>query len=265
MTRFTANLSILFTELPLLQRPAAARAAGLEACEFWWPFPTPTPSDSEVDAFASAVTDAGLQLTGLNFAAGDMPGGDRGLLSSPSESAAFRDNIDIALGIADRLGCKALNALYGNRVDGVDPNAQDALGAENLALAAAAAAKQDAVVLVEAVNSIENPRYPLTSSTDVIAVLDRVGSANLKFLADFYHLARMGENFDEVLSVHFDRIGHVQIADVPGRGEPGSGTFDFAALFDDLDVRGYSGLVGLEYKPTVASADSLGWMEKHRQ
>lgn len=265
MTRFTANLSIMFTELPLLQRPAAARAAGLEACEFWWPFATPAPSDTEVDAFTAAITNAGLQLTGLNFAAGDMPNGDRGLLSSPRDSAAFRDNIDVALGIADRLGCKALNALYGNRADGVDPSAQDELAAENLALAAAAADKTGAVVLVEAVNSIENPRYPLTSSGDVIAVLDRVGSANLRFLADFYHLTRMGEHPDEVLSTHFDRIGHVQIADVPGRGEPGTGTFDFAALFDDLDARGYPGRVGLEYKPTTAGADSLGWMEKLRQ
>lgn len=265
MTRFTANLSIMFTELPLLERPAAAKAAGLEACEFWWPFATPTPSETDIDAFTTAITDAGLQLTGLNFAAGDMPAGDRGLLSWPSNSAAFRDNIDVALGIADRLGCKTLNALYGNRVDGVDPKAQDDLAAENLALAATAAARSGAVVLVEAVNSIENPRYPLTSSAGVIAVLDRVAEPNLRFLADFYHLTRMGEHPDEVLSRHFDRIGHVQIADVPGRGEPGTGTFDFTALFDDLDARGYPGRVGLEYKPTTASADSLGWMEKHRQ
>ncbi|MGH8878985.1 MAG: hydroxypyruvate isomerase family protein [Stackebrandtia sp.] len=264
MTRFTVNLSIMFTELPLLERPAAARTAGMEACEFWWPFATPVPSDTEVDAFVSAVTDAGLQLTGLNFAAGDMPNGDRGLLSSPRDSAAFRDNIDVAVGIANRLGCKAFNALYGNRIDGVAPEAQDELAAENLALAASAASIHDAVVLVEAVNSIENPRYPLTSSSSVIEVLDTVGQSNLKVLADFYHLARMGENPDEVLSQHFDRIGQVQIADVPGRGEPGSGTFDFAALFDDLDTRGYSGWVGLEYKPTTASADSLRWMEKHR-
>ena len=264
MTRFTANLSIMFTELPLLQRPAAAKAAGLEACEFWWPFASPAPSDTEIDAFTTAVTDAGMQLTGLNFAAGDMPNGDRGLLSSPQHCAAFRDNIDTALGIADSLGCRALNALYGNRIDGVDPGEQDALAAENLAAAASAAERFGAVVLVEAVNSVENPLYPLVHSEQVVELLDRIGAANLKFLADFYHLARMGEHADEVLAQHFDRIGHVQIADVPGRGEPGSGTFDFTALFDDLDTRGYSGRVGLEYKPTTASADSLAWMDKHR-
>ena len=264
MTRFTANLSIMFTELPMLERPAAARAAGLEACEFWWPFATPAPSDSDVDAFVAAIDDAGMRLTGLNFAAGDMPRGDRGLLSSPSDSAAFRDNIDTAIGIATRLGCRSLNALYGNRIDGVAPELQDELAAENLALAARAAATSEAVVLVEAVNAHENPRYPLTSSDDVIRVLDAVNAPNLRLLADFYHLARMGEPPDEVLGRHFGRIGHVQIADTPGRGEPGSGTFDFTALFDDLDARGYPGWVGLEYKPTVPSADSLGWMEKLR-
>lgn len=265
MIRFTANLSIMFTELPLLERPAAARAAGLDACEFWWPFSTPAPTDTETDAFATAIADAGLALTGLNFAAGDMPAGDRGLLSSPAEAAAFRDNVDIAVGLARRLGCKALNALYGNRIDGVDPRAQDELAAENLALAAKAAATADAVVLVEAVNSHDNPRYPLRHSGQVIAFLDHVGADNARFLADFYHLTRMGERPADVLADHFDRIGHIQIADTPGRGQPGTGDFDFAALFDDLDARGYPGHVGLEYKPTTASADSLDWLERHRR
>ncbi len=136
--RFDVNLSILFTELPLLQRPAAARRAGFDAVEFWWPWPVAVPSDAEVDAFVAAVRDAGVQLVGLNFFAGDMPGGDRGLVSWPARSAEFRDNVDVTVGIGERLGCRAFNALYGNRVDGVDPAAQDEHGAAQLALAARA-------------------------------------------------------------------------------------------------------------------------------
>ena len=109
---YTVNCSILFTELPLLERPLAARAAGFDAVEFWWPFDSPTPADADVAAFVGAIHDAGVRLSGLNFAAGDMPGGDRGILSDPAMTAAFRDNVDIAVGIAEALGTRAFNALY---------------------------------------------------------------------------------------------------------------------------------------------------------
>src|SRR5664279_2031596 len=111
--RYEVNCSILFTELPLLQRPAAAKEAGFDAVEFWWPFATAVPADPDVDGFAAAITDAGVQLIGLNFFAGDMPGGDRGLVSWPARSGEFRDNIDVTVGIGERLGCTAFNALYG--------------------------------------------------------------------------------------------------------------------------------------------------------
>ena len=119
--RYAVNLSMLFTELPLLQRPAAAKAAGFDAVEFWWPFATAVPAEADVDAFITAVTDAEVQLIGLNFFAGDMPGGDRGLVSWPARSGEFRDNIDVTVGIGERLGCRAFNALYGNRTDESTP------------------------------------------------------------------------------------------------------------------------------------------------
>src|SRR5919106_282082 len=137
--RYEVNCSILFTELPLLERPAAAKQAGFEAVEFWWPFAEAVPGDADVDAFVRAVEEAGVQLVGLNFAAGDMAGGDRGLVSWPNRSQELRDNIDVTVGIGERLGCRAFNALYGNRVDGVDPQEQDDLAVENLALAGRAA------------------------------------------------------------------------------------------------------------------------------
>jgi hydroxypyruvate isomerase len=174
-TRFDVNLSILFTELPLLERPAAAAAAGFDAVELWWPWPdAPVPARSELDALRGALTDAGTQLVGLNFYAGRLPGPDRGALSVPGEeSDRFRANIEVAADFAQSLGCRALNALYGNRVDGVSAQAQDRLALENLVLAARAADRIGALLLVEALNRPESPRYPLVSAPAAIEVVDR--------------------------------------------------------------------------------------------
>ena len=260
--RYAVNLSMLFTEVPLLARPAAAKEAGFDAVEFWWPFTTAVPGDAEVDEFVGAVTDAGVQLIGLNFFAGDMPGGDRGLVSWPARSAEFRDNIDVTVGIGERLGCTAFNALYGNRVDDSTPEAQDEVAAENLALAAAAAARIGGVVLVEPVSGA--PKYPLLTAADVIAVIDRVerdaGVSNVKFLCDLYHLDVNGDDVAKAIDTYFDRIGHVQIADSPGRGEPGTGTLDIAGHLAALAAKGYRGYVALEYKPTAGTLAGLSWL-----
>jgi hydroxypyruvate isomerase len=267
MTRFDVNLSILFTELPPLERPAAARAAGFEAVEWWWPFAVAVPPDREVDAFVAANKDAGVALAGLNFFAGDMPGGDRGLVSWPARAAEFRDNVELTVEVGRRLGCRAFNALYGNRVDGASAEEQDDLATGQLALAAAAAGRVDGVVLVEAVSGA--PRYPLKTAADAVGAIDRVeretGAANLRFLCDLYHLAVNGDDLDKTIERYSDRIGHVQIADVPGRNEPGTGSLDLDRLLGELAAAGYDGWVGLEYKPSGASADSFGWLPRERR
>lgn len=266
-TRFTVNLSILFTELPLLERPAAAAAAGFSAAELWWPWvETPTPAESELDALRESLTDADIQLTGLNFYAGQLPGPDRGALSLPGEeSEKFRANIDVAADFAASVGCGALNALYGNRVAGVDPATQDELALENLTLAARAADRVGAILLVEALNKPESPHYPLVSAPAAVEVVQRVNAAtgltNARFLMDLYHLSMNGEDLSEVIAKHTDITGHVQIADDPGRGAPGTGSLDFADLLDQLRRAGYEGWVGLEYKPGDApSASSFSWL-----
>jgi hydroxypyruvate isomerase len=262
--RYDVNLSILFTELPLLERPAAAAAEAFDAVEFWWPFDRAVPADKDVDAFVAAVEDAGVRLVGLNFFAGNMLGGDRGLVSWPARSSEFRDNIDVTVGLGSRLGCRAFNALYGNRLEGVSPQQQDELGAENLARAAKAAAGAGAIVLVEPVSGA--PRYPLRTATDAVAVIDRVqresGADNLRLLFDIYHLATNGDDVDCALASYADRIGHVQIADAPGRHEPGTGSLDIACYLDRLVIRGYAGYVGLEYTPSGTSAQSFGWLPR---
>jgi hydroxypyruvate isomerase len=250
---FDVNCSILFTGLPVLERPAAARAAGFEAVEFWWPFGPAVPADREVDGFIAALDDAGVLLAGLNFAAGDMAAGERGLVSDPARIGEFRDNVDVCAGIAARTGCTVLNALYGNRPG------RDELAVLNLLIAARAAATAGATVVIEALNPAENPAYPLTSSAAAYQVIDAVraeGAANVALLADVYHLAMAGEDLSAVLSGRPADIAHIQIADAPGRGAPGTGTTDFEALFGQLADQGYDGWIGCEYK-----GESWAWKE----
>ncbi len=266
--RYEVNCSILFTELPLLERPAAAKDAGFDAIELWWPWPDqPVPSDAEVDALVAAVQDAGVQLVGLNFFAGDLAGPDCGVLSIPDRVQEFRDNIDATIGIGERLGVGAFNALFGNRVDQARPEQQDELGRESLALAAKAADRIGATVLVE---SVSGPKpYPLRSAKDAVTVVDDVratGASNVAFLLDLYHLAANGDDLEAAISRYADRTGHVQIADAPGRGEPGSGELDLDGHLARLAQQGYVGWVGLEYKPTTATTpESFGWLPRERR
>ena len=264
---FLANCSMLFTERPLLERPAAAKAAGFDAIELWWPWADqPVPADADVDALVTAVEDAGVQLAGLNFFAGDLAGADCGVLSIPARSRQFRDNIDVTVGIAERLGTTAFNALYGNRVDGATPQEQDELGVENLALAAAAATRIGATVLVEPVSGPKP--YPLRTAADAVAVVDRVqatGADNVGFLCDLFHLANNGDDVDAAVARYADRVAHVQVADAPGRGEPGSGTLPIDRWLGELERAGYAGSVGLEYKPTTTTEESLMWLPVSRR
>jgi hydroxypyruvate isomerase len=265
--KYLTNCSIMFAEQPLLERPAAAKAAGFDAVEFWWPWPDqPVPGDTDVDAFVAAVTDAGVQLVGLNFFAGDLAGPDCGVLSIPARSNQFRDNIDVTVGIGERLEVSAFNALYGNRVDEAGPEQQDELAQTNLGDAADAAARIGATVLVEAVSGPKP--YPLRTADDAAAVVHSVrnaGHANVAFLCDLFHLANNGDDLDQAIAKHGDLVGHVQIADWPGRGEPGSGELDLDRYLSDLAGRGYDGWVGLEYKPTTDTETSLGWLPRERR
>jgi hydroxypyruvate isomerase len=260
---YAANCALLFTEVGLLARPAAARAAGFDAIEFWWPWPDqPMPPDAEIDKFIAAVRDAGVQLIGLNFFAGDVAGADCGVLSIPARSAEFRDNIAVTVGIGKALGVPAFNALYGNRVSEATPQQQDDLAAENLALAAEAAAAIDATVLVEPVSGPKP--YPLRTAGDVIAVVDRVAASNVGFLCDLFHLANNGDDIDAALAAYANRIAHVQIADYPGRGEPGTGSLDLDRYLSTIQASGYSGYVSLEYIPTTTTIDSLRWWRQQK-
>jgi hydroxypyruvate isomerase len=256
---YAVNCSILFTDLPVLERPAAARAAGFEAVEFWWPFIEAMPPEADVRAFVRAIEQAGVQLSGLNFFAGYMAGGDRGILSDPALTNEFRDSVRIAIGIAESLGTRAFNALYGNRIEDVAPDVQDEVAAENLAYAAQAAERIGATVLVEPVSGA--PRYPLLTAADAVRVIDRVrteaGATNLRLLADLYHLYVNNDDVVHALLSNHELIGHIQIADAPGRGEPGTGEIPLGDYFAMLGPQ-YGGYIGLEYK--ASRPDTFDWL-----
>jgi hydroxypyruvate isomerase len=262
--RFAANLSIIYGHLPLLDRPAAAAADGFTAVETWWPFTGPVPPDKEVDVFAAALRDAGTCLVAMNLPEGDMRAGDRGLLSSPRCAGQFRDGIDTAAGFAARTGCCVLNALYGNREPGISPGRQDETALESLVLAARAADTIGACIVLEAISAQEAPDYPLHGAAATTAMAKAVnaasGLANTGILLDAYHHGRCGEDVPSLLRRHISQVLHVQVADDPGRGRPGSGTLRYPAVFAALRDLGYDRWIGLEYEPIRDPAIDFDWL-----
>jgi hydroxypyruvate isomerase len=253
--RFCANVSILFKEAPFLERFGRARSAGFSAVEFWWP------SGEDLGEVEAAIGDAGLEVVLFNFDAGEMPAGDRGLLSDPDRQNQFRENVPVALELARRLGCRKLNALVGQEIPGMSREEQLELARENVAWAAGRAAEYGVDVLVEAVNTFENGPYLLYTTRDAAAFLRSVGKANVRLQYDFYHMQRMEGNLSVTVREHIGEIGHVQVADSPARGEPGTGEIHYPYVLGVLEELGYDGYVGLEYNPTTErTEDSFAWI-----
>ncbi len=253
--RFCVNISILFGELPFVDRFAAAARNGFSAVEFWWP-----PADAVANV-EDAVHDAGLTVVGINFDAGDMPGGDRGLLSDPARQDVFKENVPVALDLAERIGCMQLNALVGLRLADLAYDDQLELAAANVAWAADEAASVGRTILIEAVNTFENGPYLLARTEEAVDFVRRVGRSNVKLQYDAYHMQRMEGNLAATISEHFADIAHIQIADSPGRGEPGTGEINFEFLLAHIESLGYQGYIGLEYRPSTGSTEeSLEWL-----
>ncbi len=258
--RYAVNCTLLFKEYPLLERASRAKEAGFDYVEYWWPFEQAVPSDAQVQEFIDAIKASGTQLIGLNLFAGTMPGPDRGVVSWVARQDEFRANVPIAMAIGEELGCKAFNALYGNRQPGEDPARSDAVALDNLAFAAAAAEKIGGKVLLEPVSGAGSEEYPLKLADDCFAVIDALeaqGVTGVTFLADLYHLAANGDDVMSAVHRYAARVGHVQIADYPGRGEPGTGALPLGDLLSHLRSGGYDGYVALEYNPTVPTAESF--------
>ena len=255
--RFSANVSILFKEVPLLERFGAAAEAGFSAVEFWWP------AGEDLGEVGRAVREAGVDVALFNFDAGDMPAGDRGLVSDPERREQFRENVPVALELARSLGCPRLNILAGHEIEGLGRDEQLSLARENVAFAADLAAEHGTGVVVEAVNTFENGPYLLHTTEQAVEFVRGVGRTNVEIQHDFYHMQRMEGNLVANLREHFDHVGHVQVADSPGRGEPGTGEIHYPYVLAQLEDLGYDGYVGLEYNPTTGTTeDSFAWLPK---
>jgi hydroxypyruvate isomerase len=254
MPKFAANLSTLFTELPFLERFAAAARAGFSAVECQFPYEAP-PAE-----IALRLRGEGLALVLHNLPPGDWAAGDRGVAIFSDRRQEFRDGVARALDYAGALGCDQLNCLAGVAPEGVDPRSLDETFAENLAFAAGVL-KQDGVkLLIEPINTLDMPGFHLNRTRHALDLIAASGSDNVFVQYDAYHMQIMEGDLARTLERHIDRIAHVQVADNPGRHEPGTGEINFPFLFAHLDRIGYRGWVGCEYRPAAATEDGLGWL-----
>jgi hydroxypyruvate isomerase len=256
MPRFAANLTMLFTEVPFLDRFERAAKAGFKAVEFLFPYDHPA---AEIDARLEAN---GLQLVLHNLPAGDWAAGERGIACLPDRVEEFRSGVARAIEYALALGVPHLNCLAGKVPAGIGADMLRKTFVDNLRYAAAELDKVGVDLLVEPINSFDIPGFYLNTTAQALSILDEVGAANAYVQYDIYHAQRMEGELAGTLSRHLARIGHVQLADNPGRNEPGTGEINYAFIFAHLDRIGYDGWIGCEYKPATTTEAGLGWRQR---
>ncbi len=257
MPRFSANISMLFGELELPERFEAAAQAGFKAVEIQFPY------GWNKDRLADCARLAGVEIVLINIPAGDPAKGDRGIACLPGRAAEFREGVGRAVEYAAALGCGRMNCLAGIAPAGADAAALRETFVSNLRYAAAELACRGMTLLVEPINTRTIPGFYLNGSAQALALMDAVGADNLKLQYDFFHMQIMEGRLAETIERNLPRIGHIQVADVPDRHEPGTGEIDFPPLFGLLDRLGYGGWVGAEYVPAGRTEDGLSWVRKY--
>lgn len=257
--QYSANISTLFPDKPFLDRFALAAAAGFNRLEFWFPYEYP------VDRLRTELQSHGLRLVLFNVSPGDFAAGDRGLLCDPERRDEFSRALDNALEIARELECPRINAMVGLRRATLPREEQRQCIVENLRRAAPLARDAGVTLLIEALNQGDNPGCFLTTSGEAWTILRDVGEPNVKFEFDFYHLQITEGNLTQNFLAHLGEIGHVQIADVPGRHEPGTGEINYPYILQLIANSGYRGFVGLEYKPSGTNEESLAWLPRNKR
>jgi hydroxypyruvate isomerase len=255
MPRFAANLTMLFIEHPFLDRFEHAAKAGFKAVEFLFPYAY------DAAEIRQRLQAHGLELVLHNLPAGNWEAGERGIACHPDRVDEFREGVSKALDYAGQLGVRQLNCLVGKVPAGVPEDVLRQTVVDNLRYAAAALKAAGLRLLVEPINTFDIPGFYLNRTTQAVALLDEVGADNAFIQYDIYHAQRMEGELAATIEKHLPRIGHVQLADNPGRNEPGTGEIHYPFLFAHLDRLGYQGWIGCEYKPATSTEAGLGWRD----
>ena len=257
MPKLNANLTMLFTEVDFLQRFGKAAAAGFKAVEFLFPYDYPAAQLAELLAKHK------LTLVLHNLPVGNWAAGERGLAVLPDRVGEFQAGVGRAIEYAQALGCPQLNCLVGKTPAGVKPEAVRKTLLDNLRFAAAALAKEKIRLLVEPLNSQDLPGFHLVHAREALALFDEVGHPNLWLQYDIYHMQIMDGNLTRSIRDHLPRIAHMQLADNPGRHEPGTGEIHYPNLLRFIDEAGYTGWIGCEYVPAAGTEAGLGWAQPY--
>lgn len=258
MPKFAANLTMLFNEVPFLDRFERAARAGFEAVEFLFPYAW------ELREIRRRLDEHGLKLVLHNLPAGDWDAGERGIACLPDRIDEFREGVAQAIDCAAVLGVDQLNCLAGKVPMGADDAMLRKTLVGNLRYAAAAFARARLRLLIEPINTYDIPGFYLNRTAQALSILDEVGADNAFVQYDIYHAQRMEGELAGTLQKHLAHIGHIQLADNPGRNEPGSGEINYDFVFAHLDRIGYTGWIGCEYKPAAGTEAGLGWLERAR-
>jgi hydroxypyruvate isomerase len=258
MPKFAANLTMLYAELDFFARFAATARDGFTGVEFLFPYAY------EKDRLVEALQKNNLTQVLHNLPAGDWAAGDRGIACDPGRTGEFQDGVGNALDYARALKCTQLNCLAGKLPRSVTPEQGHTTFVENLTFAARALAPHGIDLLIEALNIWDVPGFFLNQTAQALSIIDQVGSSNLYLQYDVYHMQMMEGNLAATMGKNLPRIAHIQVADVPGRHEPGTGEINYPFLFAYLDRAGYSGWIGCEYNPLSTTEQSFGWLNGHK-
>lgn len=259
MPRFAANLTMMFHEVPFLERFERARAAGFTAVEFLFPYAF------EPAAIRRMLDEAALQCVLFNTPPGDWDRGERGLAALPGREQEFRAALQRALEYAGELDCPRIHVMAGVVPEGADREACTRTFVENLKWAAEKAAPLGVTLTVEPINTRDIPGYFLNTQEQAREILERVGADNVRLQFDFYHCQMMQGDLTRRFTEALPLVAHVQIANVPGRHEPDFGEIDYRWIFAKLDELGYTGWVGCEYRPRGETEAGLGWFAPWRE
>jgi len=257
MTRLAANLTMLFNEVDFLDRFGHAARAGFRGVEFLFPYAY------RAEDIADRLDSWRLRLVLHNLPAGDWAGGERGIACHPGREAEFQDGVGKAIDYAKALGARQLNCLAGIVPQDVAPDAARATLVANLKFAAGALQREGIDLLIEPINTFDIPGFFLHGTRQALDIIDETGADNLFLQYDIYHMQRMEGELAATIKANLARIRHIQLADNPGRFEPGTGEINYRYLLGMLDDIGYAGWVGCEYKPQAGTAEGLGWIAAH--